>query len=80
MRRILSYSVFCITLLLLTVDSQYISPCPNLFSYQSDGNGVYGLIHLEHTGGPVSTLQVRANFTITAQLLSVSNYNFSYRS
>ncbi|XP_063368745.1 serine protease gd-like [Cydia amplana] len=56
----------------LPVISQYVdSPCPGTFEYQSDGDGVYGVIHLQ-PHGPVSTIRVVVNFTIAARL--ISNY------
>ncbi|XP_026313485.1 serine protease gd-like isoform X2 [Hyposmocoma kahamanoa] len=45
------------------------SPCPNVFEYKSDSTGSYGLIHVGFLGS-VSTITVRANFTIAARLLT----------
>ncbi|XP_063628741.1 serine protease gd-like [Cydia splendana] len=54
----------------LPVISQYVdSPCPGTFEYQSDGGGVYGVIHLQ-PHGPVSSIQVTVNFTIAARVFS----------
>ncbi|XP_052738764.1 serine protease gd-like isoform X1 [Bicyclus anynana] len=54
----------------LSVCGQYFqSPCPDYFDYRSDGNGVFGAIKLQPFG-PVSTLLVKANFTIAARLPS----------
>ncbi|XP_063541271.1 serine protease gd-like [Cydia strobilella] len=54
------------------VISQYVgSPCPGIFEYRSDGDGVYGVIHLQ-PHGPVSSIRVVVNFTIAARV--ISNY------
>ncbi|XP_061722892.1 serine protease gd-like [Cydia pomonella] len=54
----------------LPVISQYVdSPCPGTFEYQSDGGGVYGVIHLQ-PNGPVSSIHVVVNFTIAARVFS----------
>lgn len=68
------YSAFCVFLVLgpILITGQYVeSPCPNIFEYKNDGGGIYGLIHLRSTG-PVSSVFIRANFTIAARLLTVS--------
>nr|XP_034827617.1 serine protease gd-like isoform X2 [Maniola hyperantus] len=54
----------------LSVCGQYFrSPCPDYFDYRSDNNGVHGVIKLQPFG-PVSTLLVKANFTIATRLAS----------
>lgn len=63
----------CVLINILVVYGQYVqSPCPQYFDYKSDSNGVYGEINLQPFG-EVSTLLLRANFTIGARLSSVSN-------
>lgn len=47
------------------------SPCPDYFDYNSDRNGVYGLIKLVPSGF-FPQLLLKANFTIAARLPSVS--------
>lgn len=49
----------------------YESPCPGVFEYRSDGSGVHGVIHLRSTG-PVSTVQLKVNYTVTTRLSPVS--------
>lgn len=62
-----------IALVILSVHCQYEqSPCPGLFSYQSDRNSVFGHITLKPSGGPVRTVNLRANFTVAARLSTVS--------
>lgn len=59
--------------LVLSVNCQYgQSPCPEIFSYQSDGNSVFGYISVKPSGISVSSLLLRANFTVAAQLPTVS--------
>ncbi|KAI5630696.1 hypothetical protein NE865_16591 [Phthorimaea operculella] len=56
---------------ILVLNSVFVSgqsPCPNVFDYMSDGNGVYGLITVRPTAS-VSTLQIRVNFTIATRLI-----------
>ncbi|XP_013167707.1 PREDICTED: proclotting enzyme-like isoform X1 [Papilio xuthus] len=53
--------------LLLFANAQ--SPCPDIFEYKNDDNGVYGLLTLKPNGRK-STITVRTNFTITAKLAS----------
>ncbi|XP_045771149.1 serine protease gd-like isoform X1 [Maniola jurtina] len=54
----------------LSVCGQYFqSPCPDYFDYRSDNNGVHGVIKLQPFG-PVSTLLVKANFTVATRLTS----------
>lgn len=67
------YSAFVFLVLgPILIKGQYVeSPCPNIFSYESDGGDMYGVIHVKSTG-PVSSILIRANFTIAARLLTVS--------
>lgn len=54
------------------VTSEYVeSPCPGTFDYQRDGNGIFGVIHLKATG-PLSSIKIIANFSISARLPNVS--------
>ncbi|XP_068623667.1 serine protease gd-like isoform X2 [Battus philenor] len=45
------------------------SPCPEIFEYKNDDNGVYGVITLKPDGHK-STITIRTNFTITVKLNS----------
>lgn len=71
------YSAFCVFLVLgpILIKGQE-SPCPNIFEYRYDGGGTYGVIHLQ-SNGPVSSVFIRANFTIAfgqpRSLVSVFN-------
>lgn len=47
------------------------SPCPNLFEYKRDSGGLHGTIHLRNTG-KVSTVFIKAHFTIATRLPTVS--------
>lgn len=65
------YSVIIIGL--LKVCGLYAqSPCPNIFEYKNDDSGVYGLLHIQPIGA-VSTLTVKANFTISTRIETVSD-------
>lgn len=68
----------CVVLSLNVVCGQYAqSPCPDIFEYGSDGSTIYGKIVLRPSA-PVSQLDVRTNFTVATQLLSVSILNIFY--
>lgn len=63
-------NLFIVLTNIFVVYGQYVqSPCPDYFDYKSDSNGVYGEINLQPFG-EVSTLLLRANFTIGARLSS----------
>lgn len=66
-----SINVFVTVGISLLVFANAQSPCPDIFEYKNDDNGVYGLITLRPDGRK-STITVRTNFTITAKLSSVS--------
>ncbi|KAJ2940195.1 hypothetical protein O0L34_g11761 [Tuta absoluta] len=63
-----SFYFFSAILVLNSVFVSGQSPCPNVFDYMNDGNGVYGLITVTPRAA-VSTLQIRVNFTIATRLL-----------
>ncbi|KAJ0173208.1 hypothetical protein K1T71_011384 [Dendrolimus kikuchii] len=54
-------------LVLVCVNGQAQSPCPGTFDYQSDGYNMYGVINIQ-PNGPVSYVNIKANFTIATQL------------
>ncbi|XP_013142152.1 PREDICTED: transmembrane protease serine 11F-like isoform X1 [Papilio polytes] len=64
-----SINVFVTVGISLLVFANAQSPCPDIFEYKNDDNGVYGLITLRPDGRK-STITVRTNFTITAKLSS----------
>lgn len=49
------------------------SPCPGIFDYERDGSGIRGKIVL-NPGAPTSRMVVEVNFTVTAQIFSVSDF------
>lgn len=56
----------------LFVCGQYsTTPCPGVFDFEDDGHHVYGKITLRPVV-PVTSLVIRINFTIAAQLFNVS--------
>ncbi|CAK1590142.1 unnamed protein product [Parnassius mnemosyne] len=54
---------------LFTANTQYQSPCPEIFEYRNDNSGVYGEITLK-PNGPLASITIRTNFTILARLQS----------
>ncbi|XP_032527396.1 serine protease gd-like isoform X1 [Danaus plexippus] len=69
---IMTYRVFFSFLilgLLSVCGQQFNSPCPDYFGYRQDSGGIYGLITIK-SFGVVSSLLVRANFTIAGRLPS----------
>lgn len=58
-------------LTLVFAKGQAQSPCPGTFDYQRDGYYMYGVITIQ-PNGPVSYVNVKANFTIATRLPTVS--------
>lgn len=65
--------IVCLCVLILSFElvcGQYSSsPCPGIFDFENDGRHVYGKIVLRPSS-PVSSLVLRINFTVAAQLFS----------
>ncbi|CAK1541737.1 unnamed protein product [Leptosia nina] len=60
---------FCVFAVILDAFVSGQSPCPDIFNYQTDNSGVYGTILLQPFG-TVTSVTIKANFTIAARLQS----------
>lgn len=67
MRSIYAQARTLCVLVFLCVSGQAQSPCPETFNYQDDGEQMHGVINIQ-PNGPVSHVQLKANFTIAARL------------
>lgn len=65
---------FCVLFLSLDLVCCQYSPCPSVFDFESVGGNIYGKIVLQPSV-PVSSIILRINFTIAAQLFSVSTFH-----